>query len=429
MSAPVRPTTRVSIEQLVVIVVLGLALLVLGLQALVLRPHLWPAGAGLVLSTDTIFGQFAESHALGSIRPPDIRSVAGKKVTVARVWPGGPAEANKVAEGLPVYALSGAGGQLVDVSQGLPSDPAELLRLWRTTYDVDPRTPVTLSLPETATSPVLRTVTFARSSVQMLDADGRRTWFRLHLGALAQITAFIAGAIVLVAFGARGATAALMTLALIETGVANSGPLLGSELAIPGLAPILLLFNWIVTPLAFPVIAIAVLYFPHRALILDRQRWILPGLIAVMLPMLVSNLTAAFFLLGVDSMLPALGWLAERPVIFDASFALALAANVLIVADGVVRYHGNIDANERRRIQLVVFTGVPSVFAYAVKVGLPLLAGLAGRSASRGKSKPFCMRSCCCPPSACRTPSPSAESSARAPFSVKACSTPLRGKR
>jgi hypothetical protein len=49
------------------------------------------------------------------------------------------------------------------------------------------------------------------------------------------------------------------------------------------------------------------------------------------------------------------------------------------VADGVVRYHGNIDANERRRIQLVVFTGVPSVFAYAVKVGLPLLAGLAGR--------------------------------------------------
>ena len=224
----------------------------------------------------------------------------------------------------------------------------------------------------------MRTVTLARSSVLALGADGRRTWFRQHLGALSQITAFIAGAIVMVAFGARGATATLMTLAFIETGVANSGPLFGSELAIPGLAPILVLFNWIVTPLAFPVIAIAVLYFPHRALILDRQRWILPGLIAVMLPMLVSNLTAAFFLLGADSMLPLLSWLAQRPVIFDASFALALAANVLIVADGVVRYRGNIDANERRRIQLVVFTGVPSVFAYAVKVGLPLVAGLAG---------------------------------------------------
>jgi GAF domain-containing protein len=32
-----------------------------------------------------------------------------------------------------------------------------------------------------------------------------------------------------------------------------------------------------------------------------------------------------------------------------------------------------------RRIQIVVYTGVPAVFAYALKVGIPLLGGLAGR--------------------------------------------------
>ncbi len=64
---------------------------------------------------------------------------------------------------------------------------------------------------------------------------------------------------------------------------------------------------------------------------------------------------------------------------FEASFALALAANVLIVVEGIGRYRANLDANERRRIQIVVYTGVPAVFAYALKTGIPLLGGLAGR--------------------------------------------------
>jgi GAF domain-containing protein len=379
MSASTRPAARVSIAQIVVAIALALSILVLGLQALVLRPYMWPAGAGLVLSADTIFGQFAESRPLGGIRPPNITSVAKQKVTVARVWPGGAADASGVHEGLQIDALSGSGGQTLDFSNGLPADSAELLRLWRTVDDIDPRTPVTLSVSETPTPGTPRSLTLSRSSVWAADRDARQAWLRQHFGALVQIAAFIAGAVVLVALGAHGATAALMTLALIATGTANSGPLLGSERAIPLLAPILLLFNWIVTPLAFPVIGIAVLYFPQRAPILDRHKWILPGLVAVMLPMLATNLTAAFFLLGMDSLLAALSWLAERPAIFETSFALALAANVLIVADGIVRYRGNLDPNERRRTQIVVFTGVPAVFAYAVKVGVPLLSGLAGQ--------------------------------------------------
>jgi GAF domain-containing protein len=379
MSAPSRSAARVSIEQLVVLVVLALSIVVLGLHALVLRPYLWPAGAGLVLSAGSIFGQFAESRPLSRIRPPDIKSIAGETVTVARVWPGGTADVNDVDEGLTIVTLSSAGGQTVDLSKGLPSDSAELLRLWRTTDGVDPRAPVTLSVQETTTSSPSRSILLSRSAVWDAGADARQAWFRQHLGALSQLAAFIAGAIVLVAFGARGPTAALMTLALIATGVANSGPLHGSQHAIPFVTPLLLVFHWIVTPLAFPVIGIAVLHFPHRAEILDRRNWILPGLVAVMLPMLVVNLTAAFFLLGMDSVLPALVWLAERPAIFDSSFALALGANVLIVADGVIRYRENRDPDLRRRIQIVVFTGVPAVFAYAIKAGVPLLTGLAGR--------------------------------------------------
>ena len=60
--------------------------------------------------------------------------------------------------------------------------------------------------------------------------------------------------------------------------------------------------------------------------------------------------------------------------IFDASFALALAVNVAIVIEGIGRYRNNLDVNERRRIQLVVFSGVPAVFAYAIKAGVPLLS-------------------------------------------------------
>ena len=70
---------------------------------------------------------------------------------------------------------------------------------------------------------------------------------------------------------------------------------------------------------------------------------------------------------------PTHGWT------FEASFALCLAVNVLIVIEGIERYRANLDADERRRIQIVVFTGVPAVFAYALKTGIPLLFGLLGR--------------------------------------------------
>ena len=205
------------------------------------------------------------------------------------------------------------------------------------------------------------------------------TWLRLHLGPLAQMTAFLIGAAVLIGLGAHGTTAMLATLALIATAAANSGPLLGSHHVVPLIAPVILWFNWLITPLSFPIIGLAVLYFPSRAPILDRHRWIVPAVIAACVPMLVIGITSAAFLSGFDGALPALAWFASHGWTFEASFALCLAVNVLIVIEGIGRYRVNLEADERRRIQIVVFTGVPAVFAYALKTGIPLLFGLMGR--------------------------------------------------
>ncbi|MGH6962102.1 MAG: GAF domain-containing protein, partial [Dongiaceae bacterium] len=95
--------------------------------------------------------------------------------------------------------------------------------------------------------------------------------------------------------------------------------------------------------------------------------------------MLAISLLTAGFLLGFDRTLPALSWVAMHGWAFDLSFVIALAANLLIVVEGVRRYRGNADANERRRIQIVVYTGVAAVFAYAINNVVPLLSALAGR--------------------------------------------------
>ena len=95
--------------------------------------------------------------------------------------------------------------------------------------------------------------------------------------------------------------------------------------------------------------------------------------------MLAVSLLTAAFLLGVDGVLPALAWAAAHGRIFDLSFAAALAANLLIIGEGVGRFRRNRDANERRRIQIVVYTGVSAVVAYACLAVVPVLGSLAGR--------------------------------------------------
>ncbi|HJU42825.1 MAG TPA: protein kinase, partial [Vicinamibacterales bacterium] len=155
--------------------------------------------------------------------------------------------------------------------------------------------------------------------------------------------------------------------------------LLGSHHALPVIGPVVLWFNWLITPLSFPIIGLAILFFPTRAAILDRHKWIIPAVFAASVPMLVISIAGATFLSGIDAAFPALSWFAAHGWAFEASFALCLAVNVLIIVEGIRRYRVTLDANERRRIQIVVFTVVPAVFAYALKTGIPLLFGLLGR--------------------------------------------------
>lgn len=355
---------RVSAQRLIVGAVLGLSAATLVVQVVLLRPYLWPAGSGLAVSGDNVMGVVAEPRPVAVIRPPEVRAAAGLPVTVTRVWPGGAADR--------------AGIRVGDVVGNLPPDPSEALRIWREAQQLPPGTPLELRVTGSTTG-ATRILSVEQTAIWSMDAATWATWLRLHAGPLSQMTAFLAGAATLLALGARGSTAMLMTLALIVTAAANGGPLLGSAQSIPLLGSLLLIFNWVITALSFPIIGLAVLFFPHRAEILDRHRWIVPAVIAAAIPMFIIGALSAVFLAGSDAVLPALTWLAERAWTFDACFALGLGANLLIVIEGIGRYRTNPDANERRRIQMVVFTGVPAVFAYALKTGIPLMFGLLGR--------------------------------------------------
>jgi len=73
---------RVPSERLLVGAVLAVALVALALQAFALRPRLWPAGAGVALSGDTVLGTLAAPRPAAVIRPPDAAGAAGAPVTV-----------------------------------------------------------------------------------------------------------------------------------------------------------------------------------------------------------------------------------------------------------------------------------------------------------------------------------------------------------
>ncbi len=364
---------RAKAERLVIAAVLTVSLITLFLQAFVLRPRLWPAGAGLALSGETVFGTLAAPRPVAVIRPPDVEAALGDGfVSVVRVWPGGTADRAGLRAGDRVASIGSNAGR-IDVAARFPGDAADVLRLWRESQTITPDDSLQIVATRVLTDPI------EQLAIWEIDNAPWSAWLREHLGPLSQMAAFLIGATVLVVLGVSGTTAAFVTLALIATAAANAGPLLGSHNAVPILGPVVLWFNWLITPLSFPIIGLTVLFFPSRAEILDRHKWIVPAVLAAAVPMLVISVASAAFLNGVDAALPALAWFGMHGWTFEASFALCLAVNVLIVAEGIRRYRINLDANERRRIQIVVFTVVPAVFAYALKTGIPLLFGLLGR--------------------------------------------------
>jgi hypothetical protein len=374
---------RLSAERVIVGSALVISLVILGLQAFVLRPRMWPAGAGFALSGER-FARLAPPTPISVIRPPDLGgAAAGKPVTAVRVVPGGKADRAGIRDGdrgaeiiLNTCAFDLCPGlkfeSVIVPLEGPQLPPQEALLGWRALQRMSG------FVDFAAADGVQHVNSFDEPAIWAMDDPPWGAWFRQHLGPLAQMTAFLIGACVLMGLGAHGTTATLMTLALIATATANSGPLLGAESVVPVIGPLLLVFNWLITALSFPIIGLAVLYFPTRAPILDRHTWIVPAVIAAAVPMFAIGSITAVFLLGSDVTLPLLSWISMHGWTFEASFAIALAVNVLIVVEGIGRYRVTTDPDERRRVQIIVFTGVPAVFAYALKTGIPIVLGLAG---------------------------------------------------
>jgi hypothetical protein len=209
--------------------------------------------------------------------------------------------------------------------------------------------------------------------------DNPAGWARAHLGMIVQVLVFTIGAIVLLALRSRDLTAQLCVVALALSGVAGGGPLHGVESGWPfGLGRVLTVFAWLAGPLAFPIIALAILHFPSPSPLLAGRRWLYAVPFIAAAPMLALATATSLYLVGVDRMRDAALWDAAHPGVYFGSFALALGINVLALVEGVHRYHSNHDANERRRIRMAVYTAVPGVIGYAIKEGVPIVSMLAG---------------------------------------------------
>jgi GAF domain-containing protein len=238
-----------------------------------------------------------------------------------------------------------------------PADAAQRLDAWRDEYR---------SRAELSPTPVWQSNQTAQ-------------WARRHAGMIVQVIVFTICALVLLVLRSHDFTAGLAVLALALSAVAGGGPLLGVEYAIPlGLGSILTVFTWIAGPLAFPVIALAILYFPVRSPLLSKYPMLhlVPFLVA--LPMIAGSLSTGLYLSGVEAARPLAFWDANNPGIHFASFAAALAINVAVIVEGLYRYGFNHDVNERRRIRMAVYTAAPGVAAFAIKDGGPIVAELAG---------------------------------------------------
>ena len=101
--------------------------------------------------------------------------------------------------------------------------------------------------------------------------------------------------------------------------------------AVPFAGGLLLIFGWIATAAVVPDHRARGAALPQRAPILDRHPWIYPALCALPAPVLVISRGRGAFLLRQSTRLPSAAWFAANAWPFDASFALALAANVAIV--------------------------------------------------------------------------------------------------
>jgi len=352
-----------------VIGVVVLAVLYTLLQILLVRPYLWPAGIGAVLAGDP-----AAQLPLKA-RPPDVRSHFGGEPAILQIAPGSPASDSHLRDGSRLLSQT----RVDDDARVVRFDDRRLatedgrIAVWREWYLSGVSGQVVWDV--TIADARERRLTLDRPAVWQSKARG---WARLHLGMMVQTAVFTGAALLLLLMRRYDRTAGLCVLALAFSAVGGGGPLLGVERALAGFAPLMTVFAWIASPLAFPAIALAILYFPSRSRLLERHPWLHAIPIVAALPLVFPALMTGLYLAGLESARALAVWDAANPGVYHVAFATALGINVLAMGEGAYRYRYNHDANERRRIRMALYTAVPGVLAYAVRDGVPVLATLAG---------------------------------------------------
>ncbi len=371
---------RVPLTARGVALVLLLSLIYLVLQLALVRPYLWPAGHGARLAGDSRFAGGSDERAQLLARPPAIDDHPVGGTIVRDVLPGSPAAAAGLRQGDEILALRNAStGAAVDLSGMMMAEAAEQLAIWRDAYRLGLHGDLQVRFQRADGAPA--DVTIERRPVWQSSGQIPGEWARRHLGMALQILVFICASGILFALRTTDLTAAFCVLALTLSAVGSGGPLMGVERGLPSvLAGPLTVFAWIAGPLAFPSIALAILYFPAKSPLLERYRWLHAVPFAAAAPMIVLSLATALYLSGVDAALPWAVQDAANPNIYFASFAVALGINVLAVVEGVLRYR-TLSHAAQRRVRLAVYALVPGILAFVVKAGIPIGALLTGRRA------------------------------------------------
>jgi serine/threonine-protein kinase len=349
------------------------------LQLLFVRPYLWPSGHGALVAGDARFTGGSGASSMLLARPPEITDHPIGATIVRDVFPGSPAERAGLRPGDDIVAERPAGGSAeLDLTPLLMAEPGEQLRIWRSAYWMGLRGPLDIRVLRAGPSGDQEVgVRLDRPPAWSSGSGVLGEWAKRHVWMLIQILVFTGAAAVLLILRSDDVTAAIALMSLAFCAAGGGGPLMGSERILPpGLREAMTTFAWIAGPIAFPLVALAILYFPRKAAILVRHRWLhfVPFLAAG--PMLALGSGTALFLAGADSLEAVAVWDAAHPAAYFGSFVAALLVNVAAIAEGLVRYRALQDQNEQRRIRIVVMTAVPGVLAYAIKDGIPMAARL-----------------------------------------------------